>query len=435
MDYIQILIYIVIAVIIIAVLYYMYKHYKTTKIAYYESGTVVSEKQNARNEKMVRGSTVPSPLQGNEYAISMWLYINDYEYRYGQPKYILYKGVDKNNNIEANPEIFLHPTENTLMVRIKLQSETVNDPKSYMVTNNLANNSPANSTNNTNNVISNISGNNVNNVNNGNNGNNGNNVNNITANNVTEGFYANLGNNILDSTINYDHATHNYSVVDLGDDNKIENCQTQIKEMFEETNSLPLDPLSAEFISKNPFIATFRDRYSKATSDEERANIAKEYADKFVDQTKENKELIAEQFLKTLAHMFATTMGLKVVGDSLMSNEELEQQRKQSEMYDVCYLRNIPLQKWVNITVSVYQNNVDLYIDGKLGASHSLKGFPQPNKGNIFITPKGGFDGYIANTKFFNLAFTPDKAFETYKEGPSSSPGFFGSLKDKVWNS
>lgn len=452
MDYTQILIYIVIAVVIIAILYYLFKHYKSQKIAYYESETIVSEKQNASIEKIVSGSTIPSPLQGNEYTISMWLYINDYEYKYGQPKHILYRGVDKNDNIEANPHIFLHPTESTLMIRIKLQSETVNDPNAHMVKVNVAdpsNNSYNNSSNNKSNVS-------------------GNEITNVTANNVagTENFYSDLGNNVLDSTIKYDHMIHNYAIVDLDDKNKIDNCQTQIREMFEDTpettnpiiNELPnesnntasnntasnntilnpssqMNTLSDDFIANNPFIAAFRDRFAKAVSDEERTNIAAEYADKFVDKTKDEKELIADQFLKTLAHMFATSMGLKVVNNSLMSKTELSHIEEMSKLYDTCYLRNIPLQKWVNITVSVYQNTVDIYMDGRLGASHNLKGFPQPNNNNVVITPKEGFSGYIANTNFYNMAVTPEKALEIYQEGPTHSDGFFTSIKNKVYGS
>jgi hypothetical protein len=33
--------------------------------------------------------------------------------------------------------------------------------------------------------------------------------------------------------------------------------------------------------------------------------------------------------------------------------------------YQTCTIKNIKLQKWVNITMSIYGNTVDLYLDGK----------------------------------------------------------------------
>ena len=42
----------------------------------------------------------------------------------------------------------------------------------------------------------------------------------------------------------------------------------------------------------------------------------------------------------------------------------------------ICKAKMIPLQKWVNVIVSVYSQVVDIYIDGQLTSSCILKGFP-----------------------------------------------------------
>jgi hypothetical protein len=130
--------------------------------------------------------------------------------------------------------------------------------------------------------------------------------------------------------------------------------------------------------------------------------------------------------------MFASTMGLTVIGDKEYSKGELDESKRQEELFDTCYIRNIPLQTWTNISLSVYQNTVDIYMDGKLSSSCNLKGFPQPNKHDLVIGPHNGFDGYIANTKFYNMAFTPEKAMESYKEGPTFTKGFFSSWWNKT---
>lgn len=460
----RIIIYAVIAIIVLAIIYYLYKHYNKTKIAYYDSATVVEEKHSAKKHKSVRGTLIPPPLQGNEYAISMWVYLNDYNYRYGQTKHVLYRGIEKEGNVEANPHVFLHPTESTMMFRFKLQSDTVPDPKSHLkkitVADAINPEQIVNSSANTNNADkSNISGNNVQNP--GNNGVPANDTPNNTINSETvEEFYSELGSNVIDQNINYDQMTHSYGIVSQGCDRVVPHKQ-QIKELFEEpstnleepvepglelsenpnnatilntmangaNNTDPIaSPLSQEFIENNPFIASFMEKYSKAASPEERQNVANEYASNFVDKNEGERKEIADQFMVTLARMFATTMGLTVIKDKEYSEQELEEAKRQEQLFDTCYVRNIPMQKWTNITLSVYQNTVDIYVDGKLSSSCNLKGFPQPNKNDLLIAPLEGFDGYMSNTKFFNMAFTPEKAMELYKEGPTFSRGFFGSL-------
>jgi hypothetical protein len=457
MDFTNILIYSIAIIVFIVIIYYIYNHYKTQTVAYYDSAFIVENKHVATSEKMVRGTQIPSPLQGNEYALSMWLYINDYNYRYGLPKHILYRGIEKDNNIEANPQIFLHPTENTLMVRIKLQSETVPDPNSHLIKvttpdpvaqNNMAmnntqvtgdmNNTPVTNE-------SNVSGNEA------------------TSNVVSENFYSGLGNNILDTSITQDNMEHNFALVAPDTTcGKLDSHHVQMKEMFQEATNMnssannsmnssmnssanssmdgatepPID-LTAEmlgenFLENNPFIASFMDKYSKTTSPEERQNVADEYASNFVDKSEEDRQIIADQFMKTLARMFANSMGLKIVDDQEISNSELKDLQKQNELYDTCYVRNVPLQKWTNVSVSVFQNTCDIYLDGKLISSCNLKGFPQPNKHNVIVTPKEGFNGYIANTQFFNMAFTPEKAMSIYQAGPEYKDGFFKSLWNKV---
>jgi hypothetical protein len=466
MGFINILIYGIAIIVFIVIISYIYNHYKTQRVAYYESAYIVEGKHIATSEKMVTGTQIPSPLQGNEYALSMWLYINDYNYRYGLPKHILYRGIEKNGNIEANPEIFLHPTENTLMVRIKLQTETVPDPNSHLIKvttpdpvsqNNMAinNTQVTGSMNNTPvSEESNVSGNDA------------------TGNNtpvvVSENFYTSLGTNVLDSNITLDNMEHNFALVAPDTTcGKLDSLHVQMKEMFQNNNnsvannnavngvnqnklsnnSMQLMPnnianealidftpemVDENFLKSNPFIASFMDKYSNATSPEERQNVANDYARNFVDKSEEDRKVIADQFMKTLARMFAKSMGLKIVEDQEISNSELKELQKQNELYDTCYVRNVPLQKWTNISVSVFQNTCDIYLDGKLTSSCNLKGFPQPNKNNVIITPKDGFNGYIANTQFYNMAFTPEKAMNIYQAGPEYSQGFFKSLWNKT---
>ena len=63
-----------------------------------------------------------------------------------------------------------------------------------------------------------------------------------------------------------------------------------------------------------------------------------------------------------------------------------------SEIIHSCGVHNIPIQKWVNVIISVYNRSLDIYIDGKLVRTCMLPGVPKvDNSSDVLITPGGGF--------------------------------------------
>ena len=93
-----------------------------------------------------------------------------------------------------------------------------------------------------------------------------------------------------------------------------------------------------------------------------------------------------------------------------------------------CSIKMIPLQKWVNVIVSVYNQVVDIYIDGLLTSSCVLKTFPAISTSDVSLTPEGGFSGYISRVKFLNSAMTVQKAKDIYYDGPIYSPTLFSQI-------
>jgi len=73
-----------------------------------------------------------------------------------------------------------------------------------------------------------------------------------------------------------------------------------------------------------------------------------------------------------------------------------------------CSVSNIPVQKWVNLVVSVYGRTMDLYIDGKLVRTCLLPGIASVNNdANIYVTPAGGFDGWTSRLQYFPNSINP----------------------------
>ena len=97
-----------------------------------------------------------------------------------------------------------------------------------------------------------------------------------------------------------------------------------------------------------------------------------------------------------------------------------------------CKISNIPLQKWVNLIVSVYGRSVDLYIDGKLVRTCVMPGVANVEavKGtDILITPGGGFDGETAQFMYWPNATNPSEAAKIYRKGYGGS--VLGNLINK----
>ena len=118
------------------------------------------------------------------------------------------------------------------------------------------------------------------------------------------------------------------------------------------------------------------------------------------------------------------TLVVKVGLDTLLDNNG-------GSKTDTCEFKNLPLQKWVNVNVSMRNNVLDIFIDGSLVKSCILKGSPTINSGDIHLCKQGsegyGFSGYISRLEYTNKALDYDKIIDNYKKGPvvNIDNGFF----------
>jgi hypothetical protein len=104
-----------------------------------------------------------------------------------------------------------------------------------------------------------------------------------------------------------------------------------------------------------------------------------------------------------------------------------------------CGVTNFPLQTWVNISVSVYNRAIDVYIDGKLIRTCSMTKVASAisNRSNIFIggsrTPGNnevpGFSGFIASVVYSPEVFSPKEVWDIYARGYTNSAFDLNALK------
>lgn len=98
-----------------------------------------------------------------------------------------------------------------------------------------------------------------------------------------------------------------------------------------------------------------------------------------------------------------------------------------------CAVGNVPIQKWVNLLLSVYGRTMDLYIDGKLVKTCLLPGVASVNNdAKIIVTPKGGFDGWTSKLQYYPNSLNPQDAWNIYAKGYGGLSNLFGSYEVQV---
>jgi hypothetical protein len=98
-----------------------------------------------------------------------------------------------------------------------------------------------------------------------------------------------------------------------------------------------------------------------------------------------------------------------------------------------CSVTNVPIQKWVNLAVSVYGRSMDIYIDGKLVKTCLLPGVAAVNNNaNVYVTPNGGFDGWTSKFQYFPNSINPQEAWNIYTNGYGSWSSVFSSYQLQV---
>lgn len=82
-----------------------------------------------------------------------------------------------------------------------------------------------------------------------------------------------------------------------------------------------------------------------------------------------------------------------------------------------CTVENVPLQSWFSVSVTVFQRNMDVYINGRLVKSVVLPGVPKPAVGDIVLNDAGGFSGSVCNVHSYAGMLGPADAKSFFSAG------------------
>ena len=97
----------------------------------------------------------------------------------------------------------------------------------------------------------------------------------------------------------------------------------------------------------------------------------------------------------------------------------------------VCEVPDIPLQSWFAVSMTVFDRNLDIYINGRLVKSCVLSGVPKPAAGDILMNNAGGFSGSLCGFYHYPRALLPSDAQSFYSAG--SSCQITDDSKTKSW--
>jgi hypothetical protein len=93
----------------------------------------------------------------------------------------------------------------------------------------------------------------------------------------------------------------------------------------------------------------------------------------------------------------------------------------QENILEFIDIDNIPIRKWVNMTIVLNNQNLDIYVNGFLTERKELESLPKQNDDDFWINLFGGFEGFVSNIYYYNYAIEFDKMDSIIKAGPSKS--------------
>ena len=100
-----------------------------------------------------------------------------------------------------------------------------------------------------------------------------------------------------------------------------------------------------------------------------------------------------------------------------------------------CTVENVPLQAWFSVSVTVFDRNMDIYINGRLVKSCVIPGVPKPATGDIILNDNGGFSGSICNLRSFTGMLSPSEAQSFFAAGTTCGAASMAQADDSTFAS
>jgi hypothetical protein len=108
--------------------------------------------------------------------------------------------------------------------------------------------------------------------------------------------------------------------------------------------------------------------------------------------------------------------------DALL-NQQTSMTMFNNGLNEPCDIKEVPLQRWVCVTIVSSGRVLDVYMDGKLTRSCVLDGVVNVPRGDLrlVVGAAGGFGGRISSIQMWSTQLTPDVIYGIYQMGPTQA--------------
>ena len=92
-----------------------------------------------------------------------------------------------------------------------------------------------------------------------------------------------------------------------------------------------------------------------------------------------------------------------------------------------CDIKELSLNKWININVSMNGKTLEIYLDGKLVKSCIYKSYFKVHNTGLYLSyldqskTRNLYDGFFSRLQVFNRVLNPDEIYKNYLAGPTGS--------------
>jgi hypothetical protein len=74
--------------------------------------------------------------------------------------------------------------------------------------------------------------------------------------------------------------------------------------------------------------------------------------------------------------------------------------------YEILEIHDIPLRKWFHCTIRLTNTVLDVYINGSIAGRTTFQDVPKQNYEDVFVCKNGGFNGNLADLRYFNRSLS-----------------------------
>jgi len=384
----------IVGLVVVALLWvlgnYIYNYYTTNQKSKVIKANILTTPHNGQSEFDIGSAELANSGYSNEYALSFWLYVDDYSYRQGLPKFIMRRG---NIKTGVNPEVYLDPSVNTLRVNVSMMGNSslqqVGGPEAKTTTTAPSISAPS-----------------------------------ISAPSTTAP-------SISAPSITADAS----KFVDIPklvgkDDINIYDADSAA------APGLIADPMATDIVlgKLNNNSAHIPDVYDNSFFTLVSGNEVGSIQQSGVDLV-HNPELnvVLEQFSPTTSNGSGVEKECECPDDKESSKATAAERAAFEDKAGKCMVTAFPLQKWVHVVISQYNQVLDIYVDGKLSSSCVLPGFPDIVQDDLVIAPEDGFSGKITKVVYLNSSVSADDVYSMYSDGPDHYDTLMSRVPNWAW--